>query len=331
MPAKTATKTKKAAPNKQELLDLYRTMKLIRLFEETAGQQYMHGKIRGFLHLYIGQEAIAAGAISVLSPEDYVYTHYRDHGHALAKGINPNAAMAELFGRTTGCSKGKGGSMHLFDRSINFMGGYAIVGGQIPLATGQALANKYREDGKVVVCFVGDGALSEGEFHEAVNLSRIWELPIIFYCENNLYGMGASVSEVFAAKDIYKIVEPYGMPSSQVDGMDVLAVREHMQGVLEYVRDGNGPYFVEALAYRFRGHSMADPNEYRDREEEAFWKERDPITNYREKLLGQKSAAEKDLDAIDEEVERIVDEAVEFANNSPEPELSDLYNDIIGA
>lgn len=330
MPSKAATKSKKINLKKEDLLDTYRMMKLIRVFEEAAGQQYMRGKIRGFLHLYIGEEAIAAGSIAALAPQDYVYTHYRDHGHALARGMDPKAAMAELFGRSTGCSKGKGGSMHLFDASINFMGGYAIVGGQVPLATGQALANKYRENDSVVVCYLGDGALSEGEFHEAMNLSRVWELPLIFYCENNLYGMGASVSEVFAAKDIYKIVEPYGMPSSQVDGMDVLAVREHMEGVVEYVRSGNGPYFVEALAYRFRGHSIADPSEYRTKEEEEFWKQRDPITNFRAKLVSDKTATEGELDGIDEEVEKIVDEAVDFANASPEPELGDLYNDIIG-
>ncbi|MEX2431688.1 MAG: pyruvate dehydrogenase (acetyl-transferring) E1 component subunit alpha [Dehalococcoidia bacterium] len=331
MPAKAATKSKKAAPKKQDLLDLYRTMKLVRLFEEAAGQQYMRGKIRGFLHLYIGEEAIAAGALSALEARDYVYTHYRDHGHALARGMDPNAAMAELFGKATGCSKGKGGSMHLFDKSINFMGGYAIVGGQIPLATGQALANKYRENDSVVVCFLGDGALSEGEFHEAVNLSRVWELPIIYYCENNLYGMGAPVSEVFAAKDIYKIVQPYGMPSSQVDGMDVLAVREHMLDVVDYVRGGNGPYFVEALAYRFRGHSMSDPSEYRHKDEEEFWKRKDPITAFRGKLLADRAVSEDELDTMDNELEGVVDAAVDFANESPEPELADLYNDIIGA
>ena len=331
MPAKAATKSKKGAIKKQDLLDLYQTMRLIRFFEETAGQQYMHGKIRGFLHLYIGEEAIAAGAISVLEEQDYIYTHYRDHGHALARGMDPKEIMAELFGRTTGSSKGKGGSMHLFDRSINFMGGYAIVGGQIPLATGQALAHKYRGDDGVVVCFLGDGALSEGEFHEAVNLSRVWELPIIYYCENNLYGMGAPVSEVFAAKDIYKIVQPYGMPSSQVDGMDVLAVREHMREVVDYVRSGSGPYFVEALAYRFRGHSMADPSEYRHKSEEEFWRKKDPISNFRAKLLADKDATDAELDDIDAEVERVVDEAVDFANEGPEPELSDLYRDITAA
>ena len=227
--------------SKTELVELYRQMMLIRRFEERASEQYMRGKIRGFLHLYIGEEAIAVGAIPVLADQDYVITHYRDHGHALARGMEPKVIMAELFGRSTGSSKGKGGSMHLFDASRNFMGGYAIVGGQLPLATGLAFAAQYKEEDRIVLCFVGDGALNEGEFHEAMNLAAIWRLPIVFFCENNLYGMGSPVSEVFAVKEIYRAAEPYGIPAKQVDGMDVLAVRDVTAEVADWVRSGNGP------------------------------------------------------------------------------------------
>ena len=316
--------------SKTELVDLYRQMLLIRRFEEQAGEQYMRGKVRGFLHLYIGEEAIAAGALSTLEPQDYVVTHYRDHGHALARGVDPKAAMAELFGRSAGTSKGKGGSMHIIDTSVNFMGGYAIVGGQIPLAVGLAFAAQYKEEDRVVVCFLGDGALNEGEFHEAMNLAAIWNLPIIFYCENNLYGMGSPVSEVFAIKEIYKAAEPYGIPAKQVDGMDVLAVREATDEVVNWVRSGNGPYFVEALTYRFRGHSLADPNEYRHKEEENYWKARDPIPSFRNLLLSEHQVTEAELEQVDQQVEETVDEAVRFADASPMPELDELYNDITG-
>ncbi|MBM3939482.1 MAG: pyruvate dehydrogenase (acetyl-transferring) E1 component subunit alpha [SAR202 cluster bacterium] len=320
---KTAARVTKA-----EGLELYRIMKQIRVFEEASASQYMRGRIRGFLHLYIGEEAIAAGAIPLLAKQDYITTHYRDHGHALARGMSPNAAMAELFGRATGSSKGKGGSMHLIDANIGMMGGYAIVGGQLPLGVGLALANNYKGNDSIVLTFLGDGALSEGEFHEAMNLAAIWKLPIIFFCENNLYGMGAPVSEVFAVKDIYKIAEPYGIPSLQVDGMDVLAVRDAMRDVVRHVRQGNGPYFVEALAYRFRGHSMADPNEYRNKAEEEFWKQRDPITSFRAYLVNELGVAEADIDALDQEVDAEIEAAVKFAEESPEPDLSELHTDI---
>jgi pyruvate dehydrogenase E1 component alpha subunit len=314
---------------KEKMVDLYRMMQLIRVFEEQAGSQYMRGKIRGFLHLYIGEEAIAAGAISTLGPDDYVITHYRDHGHALARGIDPKSAMAELFGRATGSSKGKGGSMHLFDASINFMGGYAIVGGQLPIATGLGLAEQYKGTDNIVLCFLGDGALNEGEFHEAMNIAAIWHLPIIFFCENNLYGMGSPVSDVFAVKEIYRMAEAYEMPGKRIDGMDVLAVREAMTEVVDWVRSGNGPYFVEGMCYRFRGHSMADPSEYRHKDEEEYWKTKDPIATLRRKLIGDQIVAESDLNDIDLEVEQIIDEAVQFADESPEPGLETLYDDIL--
>lgn len=313
-----------------ELISMYSQMQLIRLFEEESGRQYMRGNIRGFLHLYIGEEAIAVGAITNLLPQDYIFTHYRDHGHALARGMDPNAAMAELFGKATGSSKGKGGSMHLFDASINFMGGYAIVGGQIPLAVGAAFGAKYKGEDSVVLCFLGDGALNEGEFHEAMNLAAIWQLPIIFLCENNLYGMGSPVSKVSAYKDIYKLGEPYGTPSLQIDGMDVLAVRSTLRDVVAKVRKGDGPYFIEAIAYRFRGHSMADPSEYRDKQEEAYWKERDPITALRDLLIHKHGVSTEELDSIDVEIDSRIEAAVKFANESPFPDKKELYEDIIG-
>ena len=312
------------------LVDLYQKMLLIRRFEEASAQQYMRGHIRGFLHLYIGEEAIAVGATAALEPQDYIFTHYRDHGHALARGMDPNAAMAELFGKATGSSKGKGGSMHLFDASRNFMGGYAIVAGQIPLATGVAFGERYKGSNAVTLCYLGDGALNEGEFHECVNMAAIWQLPIIFLCENNLYGMGAPVAQIFApANHIYRIVEPYGIPSKQVDGMDVLQMRSTMQEVVDYVRSGNGPYFVEALAYRFRGHSMSDPAEYRHKEEETLWRARDPIPSFRSYLTEQQGVVESKLQSLDQEVQAVVDAAVAFAEKSPFPEAAELYRDVL--
>ncbi|MBI4311765.1 MAG: pyruvate dehydrogenase (acetyl-transferring) E1 component subunit alpha [Chloroflexi bacterium] len=316
--------------NKETLLGYYRQMLLIREFEERAGEQYMLGKVRGFLHLYIGEEAIAVGALASLKPQDYVVTHYRDHGHALAKGVPARLVMAELFGKATGTTKGKGGSMHIFDKSRNFAGGYAIVGGQMPIATGLALASSYLHEDRITVCFLGDGAIQEGEFHEAMNMAALWKLPIIFFCENNMYGMGVPVSESLAKKDIYKIADAYDMPSVQIDGMDVLAVRETTQEVTDLVRSGKGPYFIEAKTYRFRGHSMADPSEYRTKIEEQRWQMKDPVSSYREWLLDHHLAAESDVTAMDVSVEQEVAEAVKFAEESPNPPASALYEDVYG-
>ena len=321
---KQATKT----TEKATLLDLYRQMALIRVFEERAGEQYMLGKVRGFLHLYIGEEAIAVGAISTLEPQDYIVTHYRDHGHALARGLEPKAIMAELFGRTTGTSKGKGGSMHLFDASRNFAGGYAIVGGQLPIAVGLALAASFKREDQVVLCFLGDGALNEGEFHETMNLASLWRLPMIFFCENNLYGMGAPVSETMAIRDLYRLAEGYNMPSQQIDGMNVLEVREATQEVVERVRAGEGPYFMEALTYRFRGHSMADPAQYRKKAEEESWKLKDPIAVYKEWLVSNDVASDEELSGVASSAEQEVDAAIEFAEQSPVPPPEALYEDL---
>ena len=316
--------------DKSRVMGFYRQMLLIRVFEERSAEQYMLGKIRGFLHLYIGEEAIAVGAISALEARDYVVTHYRDHGHALARGMEPGVVMAELFGKATGCSKGKGGSMHLFDVSRNFMGGYAIVGGQLPLALGLALASKYRGEDRVVLCFLGDGALNEGEFHESMNLAALWQLPVVFFCENNLYGMGAPVDQTLVFhEEIYKMANAYHMPSKRVDGMDVLAVQEATREAIEKVR-GGGPFFIEALTYRFRGHSMADPVAYRTRAEEEPWRKRDPILALKYRITADGLASEEEMDAVNREVEREVEEAVAFADKSPFPEPDALYEDVYG-
>ena len=245
--------------------DLLSSMLLIRRFEEASERLYQRGMIRGFLHTYIGEEAIAVGSISNLRDDDYVIGHYRDHGHALARGIEPKHAMAELCGKSTGCSGGKGGSMHLFDAQKHFMGGHAIVGGQLPLATGIALGIKLKNLDSVVMCFFGDGAVNEGEFHEAMNLASLWKLPIVFMLENNLYGMGTDVSRSRAGgESIFGIAEPYQIPAVQIDGMDIMAVKETTMEGISKVREGNGPVFIESMAYRFHGHSMADPTNYRE-------------------------------------------------------------------
>lgn len=311
------------------LLDLYRQMRLIRVFEERAAEQYMLGKIRGFLHLYIGEEAIAVGSISVLEPRDYIATHYRDHGHALARGMEPKTVMAELFGKATGCSRGKGGSMHLFDASRNFMGGYAIVGGHLPIAVGLALAAKQRGEDRVTLVFLGDGALNGGEFHESMNLAAVWKLPVLFLCENNLYGMGSHVEETLAlAKAIYKVADAYNMPGRQVDGMEVLAVREATQEAVDWIRRGNGPSFLEARTYRFRGHSMADPMDYRQKAEEEEWRLRDPLVTFRRHILEERISTPQEVGAVEKEVERQVEEAIAFADQSPDPPLESLYQDV---
>jgi pyruvate dehydrogenase E1 component alpha subunit len=312
--------------DKTQLLDFYRQMRLIREFEREAERQYTRGNIKGFLHVYSGEEAIAVGAISTLQPQDYVVTHYRDHGQALARGLDSKSIMAELFGKATGCSKGKGGSMHLFDAEKNFMGGYAIVGGQLPLATGLALASQYNEEDRVTLCFLGDGAVQEGEFHESMNLASVWELPIIFLCENNLYGMGAPAKHTMSMyNEIYKMADAYGIRGSQVDGNDVLAVHEVMQESTQQVRSGKGPLFIEAQTYRQRGHSIADPANYRPEEEVKYWEARDPIIRFQNWLTEQELASQQDLDEIDAAVEQDIVEAAEFAESSPFPEPEALY------
>ncbi len=314
---------------KEEIPAFYKNMLLIRRFEEQCGRLYMEQKIKGFLHLYIGEEAIATGAISGLRDDDYIITHYRDHGHALARGLDVGAVMAELMGKATGCSGGKGGSMHLFDVSKGFMGGHAIVGAHLPIAVGLAFAIKQQKRDSVVLCFFGDGAVNQGEFHEAMNLSSVWNLPVLFVLENNLYGMGSHVSRTHAAgSDMYKIAESYNMGTLQVDGMDVIEVRHHVDKALEHLRKGEGPLFLEAKTYRFRGHSMADPSAYRESSEVVQWQEKDPIDNLAKLAIQYDIFKESDLEKIDKEIQETVDDAIAFADESDEPDMADLHNNI---
>ncbi|MDA0768972.1 MAG: pyruvate dehydrogenase (acetyl-transferring) E1 component subunit alpha [Chloroflexi bacterium] len=315
--------------NKQKVSEYYRRMVLIRKFEEAAARLYMQGIIRGFMHLYIGEEAIAAGAISALEAKDYVITHYRDHGHALARGVDPKACMAELCGKATGTSGGKGGSMHLFDASKNFMGGHAIVAAHLPIAVGLALASKYRGEDSVTACFFGDGAVNEGEFHEAMNLASLWKLPVLFFLENNLYGMGTHIDQAHAGgRDIYLAAEAYKIPAAQIDGMDVVAVHEATQEALKRLRAGNGPVFLEAMTYRYRGHSISDPGQYRESSEVDEFRDKDPILRLKELALGEGLVSAKELELIDGEIEAIIDEAAQFAMESPAPSAESLYTNV---
>ncbi len=317
--------SKPALGNREEMLSLYRLMVLIRRFEETAQDMYIRGKIGGFLHLNIGEEAAVAGSITCLEPRDYLFSNYREHGHALARGVDPKLIMAELFGKSTGTSKGRGGSMHLFDANLHFMGGYAIVGASLPLAAGAGLAIRYRGSDEIVMSIFGEGATNIGSFHESLNLAKLWHLPVLFYCVNNQYAMGSAVEKDSAVPEIYRKACAYDIPAERVDGMDVLAVREATQRMIRRTREEKEPMFLEALTYRFRGHSMADPLRYRTREEVQRWMQRDPIRSLREKLLESRLATEADLERIENDVERVVAEAVEFAERSPEPALEDLY------
>ena len=315
--------------DKAQVADFYRKMLLIRRFEEASGRLYMQGLIRGFLHLYIGEEAVAVGAISLLEPQDYIITHYRDHGHALARGMDPKACMAELCGRATGSSGGKGGSMHLFDAERHFMGGHAIVGGQMPIGVGMALGIKMKKQNGVVMVFFGDGAVNEGEFHESLNLASLWKLPVIFMLENNLYGMGSHVDMTHAAgRDIYNSAEYYKIPATQVDGMDLLAVREATSYAIDRVRAGDGPVFLEAMTYRYRGHSMADPVNYREMDEVEEWRINDPIDRFKTLAIGEGLITTGELEEIDSQVTDEIDEVVRFARESPFPELDDLYKNV---
>ncbi len=315
--------------NKQRLAEFYRQMLLIRRFEEACGRLYMQGKIRGFLHLYIGEEAIAVGAISALRPDDYVIGHYRDHGHAIAKGMDPKIAMAELCGKATGSSGGKGGSMHLFDVERHFMGGHAIVGGQMPIAAGLALSSKYKKEDLVTLCFFGDGAVNQGEFHETLNLASVWKLPILFLLENNLYGMGTHVDRTHAGgRHIYEVASAYDIPGVQIDGMDVLGVNECVSEAVKSIRKGEGPRFIEAMCYRYRGHSMADPTMYRERDEAQELGIKDPIDSLKNFMIQFDVVGEEELAKIAAKVDEQVNEAVQFAEDSPAPEMDAMYTNV---
>jgi pyruvate dehydrogenase E1 component alpha subunit len=309
---------------------LLRDMMLIRRFEEKAAEAYALGKIGGFLHLSIGEEAVAAGTTSALRPDDYAISTYREHGHCLAKGSDPRRAMAELFGRRDGLSKGKGGSMHLFDKSHNFLGGHAIVGAHLPLAAGVAFAIKYQGGDQVVVCYFGDGAVPEGEFHESMNLAALWRLPVIYLCENNRYAMGTSLDRALAETEIWKFGRAYNMPSEPVDGMDVLAVRETVGRAVARARRDKTPSLIEARTYRFRGHSMRDPAGavYRTKEEVEREKLRDPIALFRDRAVADGVLSEADVRALEKDVNDLIDEAVAFADASPEPPVEWLLTDI---
>ena len=314
---------------RSELLTMLRTMKLIRRFEERSAEHYARGNIGGFLHLYIGEEAVAVGVISPLRDDDKVVTHYRDHGHALARGLDTAACMAELFGKSTGLNGGKGGSMHFFDVEKGFMGGHAIVGAQLPFAVGLAFANRYRGQDSLVVCFLGDGAVNEGEFHESMNLASLWNLPVLFLLENNGFGMGTRVERASAQPIIHRLADRHNIRSHRVDnGQDVFAVREAAMDAIEHIREGNGPYFLEVMTYRFRGHSMADPVEYRQQHEVEPWLELDPIGLLARHLLENDLATPDEIDAIDADVEDEVNEAIRFALESPFPTPDMLYTDV---
>ena len=313
---------------KQEYLDLYYQMVLIRLVEERAAQLYQQGKIGGFLHLYIGQEAVSTGLISVRKPQDRIITAYRDHGAALNCGISANEVMAELLGKTTGCSKGRGGSMHMLDVEKNFWGGHAIVGAHLPIAAGLALGDLYQENDSVTICMFGDGATNIGYFHEALNLSKVWNLPVLWVCENNQYGMGTAVEKASAVSEIRQKAEGYGIPNRRVDGMNVLEVRKNADEIIDKIRSGEGPFFLEIITYRYRGHSMGDPERYRQADEIKRWQENDPIGILRNVLIDEKIVTETELDAIDAQVEDEVQAAVQFAESSPDPEPEALFENV---
>ncbi len=305
------------------LADLYRRMFVIRRLEEEAARAYAQGKIGGFLHLYIGQEAVAVGAMATLKPEDYVITTYRDHGVAIAKGMSSRALMAELYGKVTGCSKGLGGSMHMFDREHHMLGGYGIVGGHIPLAAGVAFASKYRADGRVTLCLFGEGAVSIAGFHEGVSLAALWKLPIVFICENNEYSMGTPLSRTMSVEDVSMKALGYGIDRDRFFAYDVLEVEQKIGEAVQRARELSLPTLVEVRTYRFRGHSMSDPAKYRTQEELEEHKKRDPLVRARD-LLVKESYGEKRLQELEADVEREVEDAVKFAEESPEPDASIL-------
>jgi pyruvate dehydrogenase E1 component alpha subunit len=313
---------------KQDYLDMYHEMVLIRRIEERSAELYQQGKIGGFLHLYIGQEAVSTGLISARKPQDRIITAYRDHGVAINSGISAREVMAELLGKATGISKGKGGSMHMADVEKNYWGGHAVVGAHLPIATGMALSDQYQEHPAVTICMFGDGATNIGFFHEALNLSKVWNLPILWVCENNKYGMGTTVDRASAVPEIRQKAEGYNLPNDRINGMDVLEVRQASEKYLEYVREGNGPFFLEIVTYRFRGHSMGDPERYRQKEEVERWQKDDPIGIFRRYLLEQEIAKEGELDDLEMKVAAEVEDAVEFAESSPEPEPQALFEHI---
>ncbi len=314
--------------DRSTLIELYRQMLLIRHFEEKSAEAYSAGKIGGFCHLYVGQEAVAVGAIAAIRSDDYVLTSYREHAHAIAKGMSTESVMAELFGKASGCSRGKGGSMHMFDKNVNFLGGHAIVGGQIPLATGVAFATKYKGGDQVTLCFFGEAAVNQGAFHESLNMAQLWKLPCVYICENNQYGMGTSQERAMSLQDISKKSCAYEIASEFVDGMDVLAVREATLRAVERARKDYLPTLLEVRTYRFMGHSMSDPGNYRTRAEIERYQERDPIKLFTASLKEKHIIDDQLIAKIDKQVREEVARAVRFAEESPEPAPEELYTDV---
>ncbi|RZV39334.1 MAG: pyruvate dehydrogenase (acetyl-transferring) E1 component subunit alpha [Acidimicrobiales bacterium] len=325
-----AGKTKTLKTNRKELLNLYREMLLIRRFEEKSGQLYGMGLIAGFCHLYIGQEAVVVGIKAVIDEDDQMITGYRDHGHMLACGMDPKGVMAELTGRSGGYSRGKGGSMHMFSTEKKFFGGHGIVGAQVPIGAGLGLANKYLDNGQISVTFFGDGAANQGQVYEAFNMAKLWDLPTLFVIENNQYAMGTSIKRASAQTELYKRGISFGIEGVQVDGMDVLAVRDATIKDAKHARSGKGPMIMEMMTYRYRGHSMSDPAKYRTREEvKEVREDHDPIDMVKNRLIKEEWADLDSLKAIDKEIKAIVNEAAEFAKTSPEPDPSELWTDVL--
>ncbi len=329
MKTKTMTTAKTSLPYPAAMyLKWYEDMLLMRRFEERAGQLYGMQKIKGFCHLYIGQEAVVAGAITATRKEDPMITAYRDHAHALGKGVTAREVMAELFGKATGCSKGKGGSMHMFSKEHFFFGGHGIVGGQIPLGAGIAFAEKYRLTDNVCLCYMGDGAVRQGALHETFNMAMLWKLPVVFIIENNNYAMGTSVERTSNVTELYKLGLAYDMPSEPVNGMRVEAVHEATLKAVEHARAGNGPTLLEMNTYRYKGHSMSDPAKYRTKDEVEHYKSQDPIESVLDTIQKNDLATEKEIEAINQKVHEIVEDSVTFAEESPFPDPSELYNDV---
>jgi pyruvate dehydrogenase E1 component alpha subunit len=330
--AKKTTSTKNSNTNKEfskeTYLTWYESMLLMRKFEEKAGQLYIQQKIRGFCHLYIGQEALVAGAMSVIGDDDNMITAYRDHAHPIAKGVHPNAIMAELYGKVTGCSKGKGGSMHMFSKEKNFFGGHGIVGGQVPIGAGIAFADKYKGNKNVTICYMGDGAVRQGAFHEALNMAMTWKLPVIFVIENNQYAMGTSVERTSNVTNLNRLADAYDMPNEQVDGMACEPVHQAYERAVNRARKGDGPTLLEMRTYRYKGHSMSDPAKYRTKEELEGYKSLDPIENVLVVIKDKKYATEKELKVIQDRVKAQVQESVDFSEKSEFPKAEDLYKDV---
>lgn len=314
--------------DKEQLQDMLYTMRLIRRFEDAAAEWYARGQIAGFLHLYTGQEAVAVGAMSALRPDDKLMSHYRDHGHALAKGCDPKRLMAELFGKKAGVVHGRGGSMHFFDAEHGMLGGYAIVGGHFPLAVGYAFAARYRDEDWILMCIAGDGATNIGYFHEALNFASLWKAPVLFLIENNLYGMGTAVERASAVTEIHRKADAYNIPNKRIDGMDILEVYRQVRDAAEQIRAGEGPWLLEAITFRYRGHSMADPELYREKDQTEEWRQLDAIDSFEDFLLSENLLTEDEAEAMRQRAEDVVEEAVEFARQSEDPPLEDIYADI---